>query len=108
TRITNIFRQIRPVVAPDLTQATQQFEQIGEELQKLNNIGGVTNAVLDMGKASLDDFYSEFQRRNRDTVAAINEQFDELQQHFSGMLGLNAISQQQFNQVSKDLETARL
>src|SRR6185437_14167609 len=63
-KVTNVFRQTKKVAAPDLSQATQDFASVGESLQRLTNIGGVTDAVLKMGADAVSDFYKEWDRDN--------------------------------------------
>lgn len=106
--VSNPARNFQAIAAPDLTQTTQQFEQVGESLQKLSNIGGVTDAVLRQGKDAIADFYKEFDHDNRETIDVINQRFTDQLNNFKGLLALQAISQQQFNDVSKALETERV
>jgi two-component sensor histidine kinase len=104
--VSNINRQEPKVAAPDIQTTAQQFSDVGESLQKLTN--GVTDDVRNMGKDAIADFYKEWDRQNKDTIDEINQRFTDQLNNFKGLLALQAISQQQFNDVSKALETQRV
>lgn len=106
--VSNPARNFQPVAAPELQTTAQQFTDVSESLQKLTNVGGVTDAVLKMGADAVADFYEEWDRDNKNTIDVINERFTDQLNNFKGMLALSAISQLDFNEISKDLETQRV
>jgi hypothetical protein len=105
---TNTTRAFPKIEAPEIKTTADQFNEVAESLQKLTNVGGVTTAVLDMGKSAIADFYKEWDHDNKNTIDVINQRFTGQLDHFKGLLALQAISQQDFNDVSKDLETDRI
>ncbi len=59
------------------------------------------------GKALVDDFYSNWKSQQKGTEASVNADYDKQLQDWKDLLNEQAISQQQFNDISKKLEQER-
>jgi hypothetical protein len=87
-----------PLGGPDIGS-----KQFGD----LNKFLAATASTFGTGKQALDGFYDEWNKRQQGTEHSINADFAKQLENWKDLLNKQAISQQQFNDVSNKLEKER-
>jgi len=85
--------------APDLGQP--------EFMKSISEMPDLFKQTFGTGKAALDDFYNQWNKQQQGTEESINKDFDKQLADWKNLLNNQAISQQQFNDVSNKLEKER-
>jgi len=85
--------------APDLGQP--------EFMKNIQMVPELLKNTFGSGKAALDDFYNQWNKQQQGTEKSVNDDFDKQLAHWKDLLNQQAISQEQFKDVSLKIEQER-